>query len=92
MPELSRFSELREAYEAAFRELAHRVRAWRSLADRRDASTEEVETLRLRVAEALERYRQSRDRLAALMLSDRGQDGKDQTRALAAVSGASVAG
>lgn len=91
MPELSRFSELREAYEAAFRELAHRVRALQTLTARPDASTEEVEELRLQVAEALASYRESRDRLAALMLSDAGQDGKDQTRARAAVCGTSLA-
>lgn len=88
MPERSRFQELREAYEAAFRELAHRVRTLQSLSGQPEADVRQVEECRQRVAEALEAYREHRDRLAALMLES-AADGKEQDFARAAVSGAS---
>ncbi|HXG32055.1 MAG TPA: hypothetical protein VNJ11_01720 [Bryobacteraceae bacterium] len=89
MPERSQFWELREAYEAAFRELAHRVRTLQSLSGQPEADVRQLEECRMRVAEALETYRERRDRLAALMLESVA-DGKEQDFARAAVSGGST--
>ncbi|MCS6954239.1 MAG: hypothetical protein RMK57_06415 [Bryobacterales bacterium] len=86
MRESSRFPELREAYQAAFRDLARSVRALRLREDSPNADAEEMERLRSSVVEALLAYRQCRDRLAALLLHDAGKEGASQVRARLALS------
>ncbi len=81
MVEESRYSALRAGYQAAFGEFARCVRMLQSLSGRPGVTEEQLEACRIRVEEALRAYRESRDRLAALILTGEAREGDRVSRA-----------
>jgi hypothetical protein len=83
--EESRYSQLRAEYQAAFGEFARCVHMLQSLSAQSGVTEEQLEACRVRVEEALRAYRESRNRLAALILTGETGEGDRGTVSRAAV-------